>query len=133
MGDVLADLCDDFFGMGRLAERRGMHGLFDEIAEAVRDGRRPDAARLDELFSALGLDVREGDRPSTSPADAGTRTVDGQGPPSGGVPSVAAGSGHVTDRPYVCPLRVCHRAVLRRAGQDAPTCDIGERPLVVGR
>ncbi|MFG2811272.1 hypothetical protein [Streptomyces massasporeus] len=133
MGDVLADLCDDFFGMGRLAERRGMRGIFNEVVEAVRDGRRPDAARLDELFSALGLDVREGDCPATGSSDAGTRMVDGQGPMSGGVPSVATGSGHVTDRPYVCPLRVCHRAVLRRAGQDAPTCDIGERPLVVGR
>ncbi|MFD7874153.1 hypothetical protein ACFV5G_08510 [Streptomyces sp. NPDC059766] len=128
MGDVLADLCDDFFGMCRLAERRGMRVIFDEIVEAVRDGRRPDTARLDELFSALGLHAHEGDRPAAGSPDTRTRTL-----PPGGVPSVAAGSGHVTDRPYVCPLRVCHRAVLRRAGQDAPTCDIGERPLVVGR
>jgi hypothetical protein len=80
----------------------------------------------------LGLDAHEGDRPTAGSPDAGTRTVGAQGPP-GGLPSVAAGSGHVTDRPYVCPLRVCHRAVLWRAGQDAPMCDIGERPLVVGR
>ncbi|MGW3124203.1 hypothetical protein ACWDBW_45080 [Streptomyces sp. NPDC001107] len=133
MGDVLANLCDDFFGMCRLAERRGMRVIFDEIVEAVRDGRRPDAARLAELFSSLGLDVHEGDGPAAGSPDAGTRTVGAQGPPPSGVPSVTAGSGHVTGRPYVCPLRVCHRTVLRRAGQDAPMCDIGERPLVVRR
>ncbi|MGV9277497.1 hypothetical protein [Streptomyces griseosporeus] len=132
MALVLADLCDDFFGLLRLAERRGARDVFDEVVDVVRQGRRPDTDRLDALFAALGLDADAAGPGTGSPGAGGTRTAGGQEPP-GGMPSVATGGGHVADRPYVCPLGVCPRAVLRRAGHDAPMCDIGERPLVTGR